>query len=84
MEKLLFAAIQMETSQNDCCRAFPLNHPASEEPLSKMMPSGKLSSASAAAAVAPSLQHAAGLGLSSGPFLSEHLCWVGGMGVSDE
>lgn len=42
MEKLLFAAIQTETSQNDCFRAFPLNHRSSKEQLSKMMPSGRL------------------------------------------
>lgn len=42
MEKVLFAAIQTETSQNDCFRAFPLNHRGSKEQLSKMMPSGRL------------------------------------------
>lgn len=56
MEKLLFAAIQMETSQNECCRAFPLNHRASQEPLSKTMPSGKLSPALPCVA-APPRQH---------------------------
>lgn len=55
-KKELFAAIQMETSRNDCCGAFPLNHPCGGAAFEDDA-LGKAGSSLGWHPAAPSLQH---------------------------